>query len=88
MHQHQITESDTGYACGFLIDTGPVLPRLAPSMQRALETRVMFLEAEQAARAWEIEKLYQRSEVLTYELLEDQQQLRQFREILEMRGCA
>jgi 2-polyprenyl-6-methoxyphenol hydroxylase-like FAD-dependent oxidoreductase len=54
--------------------------------QRAIEIRVAHLEAFQAARHWEMERLYERSEVLVYELLNDQQALRRFRDLLFMRG--
>ena len=78
-------------ACRIQTDTGAFLP-IAPlpplnaTGQRAIEARVAHLEAFQAARHWEMERLYERSEVLVYELLNDQQALRRFRYLLFMRG--
>jgi len=62
------------------------LPALNATGQRAIEIRVAHLEAFQAARHWEIERLYERLRVLADELLNDQQQLRCFRDLLFMRG--
>ena len=61
--------------------------RLSPSMQRALQIRVDGLSAEQREAAEEIERLYHCAEALTCEVLERQQQLRQLREILLLRGA-
>ena len=81
MHPHQI--ADTGVACGF-----PPLepPRLAPSDQRALDRRIWFIEAEQAARHWAIEQLYVLHDELIYELMSDQIILRRMREVRLNRG--
>jgi hypothetical protein len=66
-----------------LADIPPARTRaLSASWRRALQIRLEALEAEQSAAAAEIEALYQRSNKLTLEVLERQQRLRQFREIL------
>ncbi len=71
-----------------ITDTGflPALPRLAPSMQRALLIRCKRLRDEQAARRAAIEWHWQRSQELAYDMLHDQHQLRTLRQILHMRG--
>jgi hypothetical protein len=68
--------TDAGYALGS--------PRrvLCVKMRKAIQIRVASLEAEQEEAATEIEALYERSTILTYEVIARQQVLRQFREIL------
>ena len=76
MHHPEI--ADTGVACGL-----PPLepPRLAPSDQRALDRRIWFMEAEQAARFWALEQLDVLHDELIYEYMGDQQILRRMREV-------
>lgn len=66
----------------------PPRPRvLSAPTRRALQIRVDALSAEQRAAAAEIESLYQRCNALTYQVLERQQRLRRFREILLNSGA-
>jgi hypothetical protein len=57
-------------------------PRLSESLRRALQVRVDALEEEQAADVREFDLLYLRSDKLLLLIVERQQCLRQFREIL------
>ena len=57
-------------------------PRPSESLRRALQSRVEALEAEQAADRREFDLLYARSDQLLLLIVERQQCLRRFREIL------
>ena len=56
--------------------------RLPESLRRALQNRVEALEEEQAADTREFDLLYVRSDQLLLLIVERQQRLRRFREIL------
>ena len=60
---------------------------LSGSLRRALQNRVEALEEEQAADTREFDLLYVRSDQLLLLIVERQQRLRRFREILLAR-CA
>ena len=60
--------------------------QLTPQMRRAIECRIISLEAEQAAAADEHDGLYARSDTLLAEIIERQERLFRFREILLNRG--
>ena len=62
-------------------------PRLSESLRRALQNRVEVLEEEQAADTREFDLLYVRSDQLLLLIVERQQRLRRFRELL-LRGTA
>ncbi len=62
-------------------------PRLSESLRRALKIRVDALEEEQAADMREFDLLYVRSDQLLLLIVERQQRLRWFRELLA-RGTA
>jgi hypothetical protein len=57
-------------------------PHLSRSLLRALQVRVDALEEEQAADVREFDLLYKRSDQLLLLIVERQQRLRRFREIL------
>jgi len=57
-------------------------PRLSEALQRALQVRVDALEEEQAADVREFDLLYVRSDQLLLLIVERQQRLRLFRQIL------
>ena len=57
-------------------------PRLSESLRRALLSRVEALESEQAADTREFDLLYARSDQLLLLIVERQQRVRRFREIL------
>ena len=57
-------------------------PGLSPSLRRALQYRVKALEEEQAADTREFDLLYVRGDQLLLLIIERQQRLRRFREIL------
>ena len=57
-------------------------PRLSEPLRRALQKRVEALEEEQAADTREFDLLYARSDQLLLLIVERQQRLRRFREIL------
>ena len=57
-------------------------PRLPGSLRRALQYRVKALEEEQAADTREFDLLYVRSDQLLVLIVERQQRLHRFREIL------
>jgi hypothetical protein len=59
---------------------------LTAHLRRAIETRTGALEQEQAAAATEYEGLYERAGTILAEMIERQQRLRTFREILLNRG--
>jgi hypothetical protein len=61
-------------------------PRLSDSLRRALQVRIDALEEEQAANVREFDLLYVRSDQLLLLIVERQQRLRRFREILLARG--
>ncbi len=67
-------------------DTGPALPRTVSPSMRALQTRIMFFEAEQAATYWAAERLYEQANALFEEYIKNQPRLRKMREVRLNRG--
>jgi hypothetical protein len=61
---------------------------LSAPMRRAIEIRVTALEEEQATDIREFDQLYARSNELLLRIVERQQRLRRFREILLARRAA
>jgi hypothetical protein len=74
-----------GRLCG---DPANLTQHLPESLRRALEIRVSALEEEQAADIHEFDELYVRSDQLSLQIIDRQQRLRRFREILIARGTA
>ena len=76
--------------CSAELATNLAPPRRAISAKlwRALQIRIDALEEQQRADVEEIERLYGRSEELTYRMLERQHTLREFRHILLNRRVA
>ena len=76
--------------CSAALATKLAPPRRAISAKlwRALQIRIDALEEQQWADVEEIERLYGRSEELTYGILERQHTLREFRHILLNRRVA
>ena len=79
--------ADSGEA-HYRVEVMPARRRLSPSMRRALRIRVHALRQEQRAASLEFESLYDRGDELLAEIVERQQRLRLFREILLANGGA
>ena len=71
-----------------ITDTGfvPVLPRLAPNMERAILLREVKLQRERDAKAAAVEWCWRMSQRLTFEVMQDSKQLSVYRQIRHMRG--
>ncbi len=71
-----------------ITDTGfvPVLPRLAPNMERAILLREVKLQRERDAKAAAVEWCWRMSQLLTLEAMADSRQLREYRQLRHMRG--
>lgn len=83
MHLQSVTDTGTTYTL-----PPPDLPRLQPYMERALRLRVAKLQRERDAKAAAIEWCWHRSQQLTLEVMADSRSLREFRQILHMRGVS
>lgn len=84
---HQTIESDTGAACALPPPAPPPLPPLVPHIERALRLRAAKLQRERDAKAAAVEWCWRRSQQLTLEVMDDSRQLREFRQLLHMRGA-